>query len=547
MRLTHTMSRKQTFLTILRNEPTRVMISISCVILASIVELIPWLAIYLSAQAIVNQQPIIMHSMVILVAIIVRYTLYSTAVWQAHLVAYHVIAKIRQHIISALAYMPVEKLKDFRQADLEKRISDDCQQLEPLIAHHGTDIINGLLMPIFLTCLLFYIDWRIGLIAFIPLPIAAAIQFLMMRGFSDRLEKYNDVVSRMHSAQLEFIRSLGVMKLFAVDASSYQQLYRSMRRHNRIVIGYTQQMITAWVSFITIAQTSFILIIPFAITFTLNGSISTSDLVMVSVITAGLLKPWLDLTQIAGQMQHSLLSLDRLIPLFGQGIIEKKHQTETIQLLSCNNLTVSRGDRQILKNINKTIFPGEKVVIHGSSGSGKSSLIEVLTGSLNADEGGWYINNNPVNQLNDKQRAHLITLVGQRAVFFKGSIKDNLLLAANDVSDSAIWQVLTSLHLAPVIYRLSNGIDTKMGVTERHFSGGEMQRLSIARAILANTPILILDEATAHLDVKTEFDVLKTIDEYSPCQTKIIITHKTNAVHNFNRRWFIHNTSVIEE
>ena len=208
---------------------------------------------------------------------------------------------------------------------------------------------------------------------------------------------------------------------------------------------------------------------------------------------------------------------------------------------------MSRGDRQILKNINKTIFPGEKVVIHGSSGSGKSSLIEVLTGSLNADEGGWYINNNPVNQLNDKQRAHLITLVGQRAVFFKGSIKDNLLLAANDVSDSAIWQVLTSLHLAPVIYRLSNGIDTKMGETERHFSGGEMQRLSIARAILANTPILILDEATAHLDVKTEFDVLKTIDEYSPCQTKIIITHKTNAVHNFNRRWFIHNTSVIEE
>ncbi|WP_342668973.1 ABC transporter transmembrane domain-containing protein [Vibrio sonorensis] len=193
------------------------------------------------------------------------------AVWQAHLVAYHVIQKVRQFIVNALARMPSEKLHRFHRADLEKRVSDDCQKLEPLIAHHGTDIINGLILPFLMIGLLFFIDWRLAVVALIPLPLAGTIQFLMMRGFGERHTKYEKIVSKMHQAQLEFLRSIGVMKLYAVDADSYQQLRSTMRSHHKIVGTYTDQMIGAWVSFVTLAQTSVILVIPVAVTFAALG------------------------------------------------------------------------------------------------------------------------------------------------------------------------------------------------------------------------------------------------------------------------------------
>ncbi|WP_432454242.1 ABC transporter ATP-binding protein [Agarivorans sp. QJM3NY_29] len=547
MLVNQSMSRKQAFLSILKETHLRVITSIVCAVLASIIELIPWLCVYLGAQSMLAQQPIGDYVLLLSGALIIRYLLHSCALWQAHLVAYHVISKLRQHIILSLAEMPVERLKTWHRADLEKRISEDCQALEPLIAHHSTDIINGILMPILLAGLLFYIDWRIGLIAFIPLPIAASIQFLFMRGFSGRLHKYHDVLARMHAAQLEFLRSVGVMKLFSVDAKAYQQLYQAMRRHHRLVISYTQQMIRGWISFVTIAQCSFMLVVPFAIAFVIDGSMTKPDLVMVAVITAGLLKPWLDLTQVVGQMQSSLLSLDRIIPLFGQKIQQQQRWSEPVKAVTCRDVCLYQGQQTILKQAEGTILPGERVLIYGASGSGKSSLIGILSGSLKADRGDWYINDTPVSQLNDQQRAGLIALVGQQAIFFKASLRANLLISDLNIKDEVIWTVLNLMRLSDMVEQLPHQLDTQMDETRRSFSGGEMQRLAIARAMLADTPILVLDESTAHLDAQTELEVLEALRGYSPHQIQIIITHKPNQVSTANRRWRLCDSAIVEE
>ncbi|QUJ70158.1 ABC transporter ATP-binding protein (plasmid) [Photobacterium sp. GJ3] len=380
MQLTDHLTPGQALRAMLNSEKVRVITSISFAFITTLIEFIPWLMLYLAAQALFSQQSATPYLVIAGAAFVIRHLCYGIAVWQAHLAAYHMIQKVRQHLVHSLATMPSEKLRRYHRADLEKRLTDDCQGLEPLIAHHGTDIINGLLMPVLLTGLLFYIDWRLGLIALLPLPVAALVQTLIMRHFSTRLAGYQSVIDRMHVAQMDFLQHIGVMKLFAVDTDSFRQLRKALRRHNRVVNFYTRQLIGGWVSFVTVAQSSFILTVPVALMLYAAGSISLVDLTMATAITAGVLKPWQDLTQVVSQIQKSSHTLIRLLPLFQHAQQTTGVCDSELRSLSCDNLTISRDGHAVLTQVTTQLHPGDRVLIQGQSGSGKSSLLEVLSG-----------------------------------------------------------------------------------------------------------------------------------------------------------------------
>lgn len=290
MLLSKEMNRGAAFKAMLQSEQRQVAFSLASAVAASLVEVVPWFCLLLSLDAIASGESPASYLIVFVVALLVRYGLYVFAVWQAHLAAYHIIQKTRQHIVRALAEMNIEQLRSQKRGDIEKRLSDDCQSLEPLIAHHGTDVINGLLMPVLLTILMAYIDWRLALIALLPLPVALAVQITLMSGFQHRQEKYMKIVADMHQAQMEFLRSIGVMKLFSVDADSYRTLSRTIRSHNKIVTGYTRIMVGAWVTFVTLAQASLMLVVPAAIALVEMGQLSLVELVMVVCISAGIFK-----------------------------------------------------------------------------------------------------------------------------------------------------------------------------------------------------------------------------------------------------------------
>ncbi len=546
MLLSKNMNRSTAFKVMLSSEKYRILTSISCAVLCSFVEVIPWLYLYFSLNAIYAGNSVHTYLAIMAIALIVRYALYALAVWYAHLAAYHIIQKVRQHLVEALAHMKIDKLRRLKRGDIERRIADDCQNLEPLIAHHGTDIVNGLLMPVFITALLFYIDWRLALIALAPLPLALTAQFLMMRGFAERQEKYTQIVSNMHQAQLEFLRSIGVMKLFAVDADSYLELSRTMRSHNKIVTAYTRQMVGAWITFVTLAQVSLALVVPVAILLVELKQLSVVDLVMVVCLSAGLLKPWLDLTQVFSQIQQSIVSIDRILPLCSSNEVSDISYKQPLDVLSCEKMIVTRGKLTVLNNINLRVEPGQRVLIEGESGSGKSTLLSTLSGALTPDAGGWKINGEFVHDFDDESRSRYIAAVDQEVNFFTGTLKENLLLSKHEVQDEEIWMLLEAFGLKQLVSDLPNQLSSSIGETSRLFSGGEMQRLAIIRAVLAKKPILILDEATAHLDQLNEQKSLSALRAYAPNQIQLIISHRSRQVKQVDAHFKIHSGSIKE-
>lgn len=287
--------------------------------------------------------------------------------------------------------------------------------MEPLIAHHGVDIVNGVAMPLLLIGLLFVIDWRLGLVALAPLPLALLIQIVMMRGFTERQAHYNDIVARMHEAQLEFLRSIGVMKLYGVDADSFRQLDRAMVVHQSMTADYIRQLIGAWVGFVTVAQASLFFLVPLAIVLVAAGTLSLADGVVAAIVAAGMLKPWLALTQLVGQVSETFVAVARLLSLCPQQEATKGSLDEPLQSLACRNLTLSRGGRTLFRELTLTVIPGQQAVLQGASGGGKSSLLELLSGQLAPDQGDWLLNGHAISTLTDECRARYVASVSQQA------------------------------------------------------------------------------------------------------------------------------------
>ncbi|WP_394252608.1 ATP-binding cassette domain-containing protein [Vibrio profundi] len=546
MLLSKEMNRGTAFKAMLQSEQRQVAFSLASAVAASLVEVVPWFCLFLSLDAIASGESPASYLIVFVVALLVRYGLYVFAVWQAHLAAYHIIQKTRQHIVRALAEMNIEQLRSQKRGDIEKRLSDDCQSIEPLIAHHGTDVINGLLMPVLLTILMAYIDWRLALIALLPLPVALAVQITLMSGFQHRQEKYMQIVANMHQAQMEFLRSIGVMKLFSVDADSYRALSRTIRSHNKIVTGYTRIMVGAWVTFVTLAQASLMLVVPAAIALVEMGQLSLVELVMVVCISAGILKPWLDLTQVFSQIQQSFVAIDRLLPFFSTHQSVALIYDKPLTSLSCYRLALSRADKPLLADVSVEFLPGERVTIEGESGAGKSSWLATLNGALLPDNGEWQINGVSMSDWGDEARCRYVATVDQHMVFFSGTLRDNLSLVKRALKDDEIWLLLSLVGLKQLVKDLPCGLESPIGEAQRLFSGGEMQRLAIVRAVLAKTPVLILDEATAHLDQICEQTVLEGLRHYHPKQIQLIISHRATRVQHVDRRLRVESGEVRE-
>lgn len=536
MHLIDKMSVTQALITLLKTEKKRLTYTGVSAVFSVFAELAVWIYLYAALSEYLNSQNLYFYLVLTVLAICTRYFFYAISVWQAHLAAYQIIQTIRQKLVHSLSDMPTITLMQYHRGDLEKRLNDDCQNLEPLIAHHATDVITGTLLPLALLGFMAKIDWQLGLIAFSPFPLAVIAQMVMMRGFSNRQKKYNQVVANMHKAQLEFLRSIGVMKLFGVDADSYRQLSNNMTKHQKLVNAYTNQTVGAWVTFTTLSQASLILVIPFAILKLTQGLLTPIDLAMIVILCAGILKPWLDLTQIFIQVQQAFSSLERILPLFHVASNQNSKPLAMNHIeLSCENLGVKRGSLDIISGLNLRLYQGECILIQGASGSGKSSLMATLYGELATYEGNWFINQKAVSSMSDIERSQLIAVVDQHPVFFSASMRENLVLGDQLIHDDDILKLLNTLGLSALIKQLPSGLYSSMDETKRNFSGGELQRLAIARAMLVRPAILVLDEATSHLDKTMGIRVLQAICEYAPQQIQLVISHEPQALTVANR------------
>ncbi|WP_145539589.1 ABC transporter ATP-binding protein [Yersinia kristensenii] len=517
------------FFALLGSEKPRLIICVIGAIIGVLLETAPWLilwqAIY-AAQAGDSGQ-LLPLAAGLLLALIARYALYNLAGWQAHIAAYRIIEHLREHLVDALSTLPLAKLNRFHRGDLEKRVLRESERLEPVIAHYLVDIIAGLLLPLVLLNVLFWVDWRLALVALIPLPLAVLLQKRIMAGYSDRQREFNQSVTRTDNAMLEFLNALPVMKAFRRDAESFQQLERALENQLSLVAKVTGRMIIGWTAFVTVSQSSLILVLPAAAFLWLHQQLALPEFALALMLSCGLLRPWLRLSQLHHALAEAFIALEQLIPLFGS----PAHHAPSLAIdaapvLQADEVSLHHANRPVLSPLSATFAAGKSYALVGPSGAGKSSLLNVLSGSIQADTGRVLLGGHCLMDFSENQRSTLLMMVTQNNLLLRMSLRQNLLLAARPVTDSLFEQVLALTGLQPIIAQLPHGLDTLIGDAARQFSGGERQRIAIARGLFAQTPILLLDEASSHLDSPSEQHLMQGIRQLFPQQTLIFVTHR---------------------
>ncbi|KOC88159.1 ABC transporter ATP-binding protein [Winslowiella iniecta] len=539
----------QTLLALVSGEKSALIRALVLASLSVLMELIPYGILWLAAS-LVQPGMAVGHQLLQLagwlaLALVLKYLLLSLAGYFSHLAAFRVLYQVRLRIARALSRLPLMQLAPYSSGSLRKIIINDVERLESFIAHHTVDLISALISPLTAAIFLFWIDWKMALAALITVPLALLAQKIFSRGMAERVRRYHQATEQLNSAIVEFVRGIPVMKAFRQSSTSFRLLNDSLKQYHALVEQFTRRAVPSWSVFVVLLNANIFILLPLGIWRIGQGTLTLTDLVLVLMLGSGLLKPLLRVTFLSSLMREVLAGMARIQPFLTEQPPSAAVVMSPGNPLRAENISFGYEQRQVIGQLSLQLQPGGFYALVGPSGAGKSTLAWLLAGLLPPDSGEIYLGETPLSQLDDASRAAQFALVSQDVFLFKGTLADNLRIGNPHASPEQIAQALAIAQAGDFVNALPQGIDTPLHERGLRLSGGERQRIAIARALLADTPILILDEATAFADALTEAAFYRQLRQARPETCVLTIAHRLFAVQQADCLLLMENGQLV--
>lgn len=417
---------------------------------------------------------------------------------------------------------------------IKKVVQDDVAKVHQLIAHLVPDTANGLVRPLASLVLLFAFDWRIGLIALIPLALAGASLTLMLRDFGERSEKYNTALASLSAAVVEFVRGIAPIKVFEASGKGHQRYRRSVTEHHRRYSEWVEVSSIGSGLILTFTSPAFGIVVS-AVGASLLIAYAGLDPVMIvpavllSANIAGPLFMMMQMTQFLREANIAAGSIEEFfrLPAAPGGDPALQPESNVIQL---DDVGFSYADGpRALDGVSLELPEGTVTALVGPSGSGKSTLASLVPRLLDPDDGAVLLGGADTGELTAEQLYRRVAFVFQQPYLMRMSVRDNIRLARPDASDEEVRAAAAAAQIHDRIERLPQGYDTIVG-EEARLSGGEQQRLSIARAVLMDAPVLVLDEATAFADPDSEAAIQRALAALTRGRTLLVVAHRLHTI-----------------
>ncbi|MEG2029951.1 MAG: ABC transporter ATP-binding protein [Janthinobacterium sp.] len=465
-------------------------------------------------------------------ALLGKYLCYSGAYYLSHRAAYQVLSSVRQQLVRRLSWAPLLWLQQHGSGELKQTVLQDVEQLESFIAHHSVEILAALVTPVFVALALFWTDWRLALAALATVPLAALASALPLRKLGGHFARHARSAATLNATLVEYLRNMPVMKAFNQDVGSFQHMRRHLADYYALIRAITHRTVPGWSLFTVLLSANAFLILPLGAWLHGQGQISLSGLLLAMMLGAGMLKPLFKLTSFSSDYQLVQASLARIGPLLALAPPAPRPELPLQSPLQVDFKAVcfSYAGRTVLHDVALHLPAGSMTVLTGPSGAGKSTLARLLGGLIACDSGSISINGVALDALPDAQRSRLIAVAAQDPFLFQGSVLDNLRLARPDASEAMVRQAAEVAQASAFIEALPHGYHSQLGERALRLSGGERQRLAVARALLADTPIVLLDEATAFADNLSEHRFYRALRRAYPHKTLLVIAHRMVAI-----------------
>lgn len=485
---------------------------------------------------------------------ILSMALYICGLMCSHLSAFHVQANIRSQLMHHIMTLPMGFMDSDGSGKFRKIVNESSEATETYLAHQLPDQAGAIATPVGLLVLLLMFDWRLGLLSLIPVAAAFLIMGSMTgQRMKDKMTEYQNALEEMSSEAVEYVRGIPVVKTFGQTVFSFKRFQYSIEKYEKWTIAYTKELRLPMTFYTMIINAAFAVLI--AVTFYVVSRGGENDTFLLNLLFYIIITPIITVTlnKIMYASENQMIVEDALKRI--DGILEKKPLAEAAEKVAPKDMSITfdhvsfryeDAAKNALHNINLEIREGEHVAFVGPSGGGKSTLASLIARFFDTTEGQIKIGGVNVRDIPSEQLMNMVSFVFQDSKLLKMSIYDNVRMGRKDATREEVMEALKNAQCEDIIGKLPDGIDTVIGAKGTYVSGGEAQRLSIARAMLKNAPVLILDEATAFADPDNEAKVQQAFSKLSEGKTVIMIAHRLSSVVDDDRICVLKDGEIVE-
>lgn len=479
--------------------------------------------------------------------------IYICALMCSHLAAFRVQANLRKAMLHYVITLPLGTLEKEGSGKVRKTIQECSGATETFLAHQLPDMVGAYVTPLGLVVLLFAFDWRFGLICLIPIVLSFVVMMVFMTGptLKVKMQEYQNALEDMSNEAVEYVRGVPVVKTFGQTVYSFEKFKKSIDRYSEWAISYTKSMRIPMCLLTILINGIFAFILAAGIWFT-KGGISTT--LVLNILFYIILTPILTvtMTKIMFQSENNMLLEDAMKRMDNILSLEPLKETRnaknpTDNSVELRHVSYSYDEKtQALKDISLSIKGGQTVAFVGPSGGGKTTLANVISRFFDVKEGEVLIGGVNVKDISKEKLMETVSFVFQNSRLIKGTILDNVKLGKPDAAEEEVMTALRQAQCMDIVEKMPDGVHTVIGTNGVYLSGGEGQRIAIARAILKNAPIIILDEATAFADPDNEVRVQAAFKELAKDRTVIMIAHRLSTVTSADCIYVLKDGSIAE-
>ena len=483
-----------------------------------------------------------------LLSYILKSFLYSMALSVSHKATFSVLKDVRLRMLEKLPKMPLGEIISVPSGNFKQIIVDQVESMEKPLAHLLPEMTSNLLGSLSIFIYLLFLDWRMALLSLVSIPVGMLFMGLVMKNYAVQYEGSVKVNREMNSAIIEYVNGIEVIKTFNQDKRSYAKYKNKVIANARYFYEWMKSCQLPVSLSKNISPTTMITVLPFGWYFYISGSLSAEVFISVIILSLGIAGPLLETINFVDGLAK-IGTIANSINLILEGKEQRHSDREvTIQQYNIDLQNVKFGyeeEKEILHGISLNIKEGTTVAFVGPSGSGKSTLAKLIAGYWDITEGNINIGGYNLNEIPLKQLYSLTAFVSQDNFLFNESIRENIRMGNPSASDKEVEDIAKKSGCHDFIMKMEHGYDTVVGSSGSHVSGGERQRISIARAMLKNAPIVILDEATSYIDPENEVIIKQALSKLIKDKTVIIIAHRLSTITDAEQIFLIENGKLV--
>ena len=531
----------------------KIILSVICALVSVASGLIPYWSVYHIITSFINGSATISNvwvwSLIAVCGYAFRYIFHGISTSLSHASAYSILENIRLALAERLMRAPLGTVVEESVGKLKSVIVDRVETIELPLAHMIPEGISNLCLPIAVFIYLISIDWRMALAMLITVPIASVAYFSMMKNFNKQYADYMESSNYVNGVIVEYVEGIEVIKAFNQSSTSYEKFSKAVKSFKDYTLNWYKSVWKLMNFGNSVLPSTFLGTLPVGMILYATGTLLPENMVMCFILSMGIVDPLMNYTLHVSNVkavEYAIHDVDKLLhvtelPDSKNSIFIENHN---IELKNVSFAYSKNKDNKVLSNITFSVPEDSFTALVGPSGSGKSTIARLIARFWDVDEGSISIGGIDIRQIPISQLSDIISFVTQDNFLFHCSIKENIRMGKPSATDEEVYAAAKAACCDDFIQKLEHGYDTQAGDAGNRLSGGEKQRISIARMILKNAPIVILDEATAFADQENEEKMQRSISALTKGKILFVIAHRLSTITNANQIIVLKNGEI---